>query len=94
MKRRIIAIAAATIFAAASTLPAVAADVIKFEAKNGTVTFEHKAHQERVQGDCTKCHQGAPGKMNLGKDKAHELCIGCHKAMAAGPSKCNECHKK
>jgi predicted CXXCH cytochrome family protein len=73
-------------FAAAPTGPTV------LKAKNGDVTFEHAKHAKL---DCTKCHADAKGgKIELGKDKAHALCLECHKAEAKGPAKCAECHKK
>lgn len=92
MRRRMIAIFAASLFSAGA-LPAAAADVVKFEAKNGTVTFNHKAHQQRVKGDCSKCHQGTPAKIEINKEVAHKLCTGCHREMN-GPTKCGDCHKK
>lgn len=72
---------------------ASAADVITLENKKGTITFNHKAHQERVDGDCTKCHEGTPGKFGIDKDFGHKTCKGCHKEMN-GPTKCNGCHQK
>jgi len=73
-------------FAAAPTAPTV------LKAKNGNVTFEHAKHAPL---DCTKCHADAKGgKMELGKDKAHGLCLECHKSGGKGPAKCAECHKK
>lgn len=72
---------------------AVASDVMTFENKKGTITFNHKAHQERVNGDCTKCHEGTPAKFGITKDFGHNTCKSCHKEMN-GPTKCNDCHKK
>lgn len=70
---------------------AFAADTI--EMKKG-VSFNHKAHQAAV-GDCKKCHEGAPGKIEgFGKDLAHgKGCKGCHADMKKGPTSCKECHK-
>lgn len=64
-----------------------------FENKKGTITFNHRAHQDRLKGDCAKCHQGEPGKFEVNKDFGHKTCKGCHKEMG-GPTKCNDCHKK
>ena len=81
----------------AADIPADKA-TIKLEAKQGTVTFQHKAHAERAkcaechhtmkEGEavkaCTDCHGKDPKapKMMLA---AHKLCQGCHeKAVAAG----------
>jgi predicted CXXCH cytochrome family protein len=89
--KKLIAVAALTLFAANLAL---AADVMTLPAKNGNITFNHKAHQERA-GDCKKCHEKAPGKIEgFGKDIAHKLCKGCHEEKKAGPTKCGECHKK
>jgi predicted CXXCH cytochrome family protein len=62
------------------------------KAKNGDVSFSHQKHKTI---DCGTCHQGEPGKIpDFGQQKAHALCIGCHKERNAGPTKCGECHKK
>ena len=72
---------------------AVAADTVVLKAKNGDVTFNHKAHG--AANDCKVCHgEGTPGKLTLGKDAAHALCKDCHSKKAAGPTKCGDCHKK
>ncbi len=78
-------------FMAAATL-AVAADVVTYENKQGKVTFNHKAHADKMK--CDACHQGAPAKIAVSKDTAHKaVCKECH-AAKGGPTKCNECHKK
>lgn len=90
MKKVVVAVALTLAFA----VSALAADMVVFPAKNGNVTFNHKAHQERLK-DCTLCHgEGAPAKIAIDKDKAHALCRGCHTEKKAGPTKCGECHKK
>ena len=90
MKKLMIS-AAITIFYASAAL---AADVITLPAKNGDVKFSHKKHQQLLK-DCKACHAKTPGKIDgFGKDAAHKLCIGCHKAKKAGPANCGECHKK
>ena len=53
---------------------AVAADVMTFENKKGSITFEHKAHQERLGDDCTKCHEGTPDKFGIDKNFGHKTC--------------------
>jgi hypothetical protein len=59
----------------------------------GRVTFNHQAHAGSF--DCASCHSiDPPGKIVMGKDKAHDLCRGCHQQMAAGPAQCSGCHKK
>ncbi|MFZ5774227.1 MAG: cytochrome c3 family protein [Thermodesulfobacteriota bacterium] len=93
MKKSIICSAAfALVFGFAAV--AFAADVVTYNAKQGTVTFNHKAHGAKL-GDCAKCHQGTPAKIEMSKDKAHkELCKDCHTKMQQGPTKCADCHKK
>lgn len=81
-------VAAAPAFAAAPAGPSV------LKAKAGDVTFNHKTHSSL---DCKKCHADAKGGKieGLNKDKAHGLCIECHKTAGKGPAKvCAECHKK
>jgi predicted CXXCH cytochrome family protein len=68
-------------------------ETITLEAKPGNITFPHKAHQANTK--CATCHGAKPGKIEgFGKDKAHALCVECHKTQAKGPTKCAECHKK
>ena len=69
------------------------AEVMTFENKKGTVTFQHKAHQDKLAGDCTKCHEGTPAKFEVNKDYGHKTCKACHKKMD-GPTKCGACHVK
>ena len=58
----------------------------------GKVTFPHQKHMKL---GCAKCHQGAPKKIAINMDVAHnQLCVKCHKAMGQGPTSCKDCHKK
>ncbi|ORJ61560.1 cytochrome c3 family protein [Geothermobacter hydrogeniphilus] len=78
-------------------------EVIKLPAKMGTVTFPHKAHQERIAdcktchhkgveaGACRSCHDGT--KAPKFKNAAHKRCKGCHKEKGVSTS-CKTCHKK
>jgi opacity protein-like surface antigen len=69
-----------------------AADMVTYENKKGTVTFDHKTHGEKME--CTACHEGDPAKIEIDKKAAHgDSCKGCHKEQG-GPTKCNDCHKK
>ncbi len=71
---------------------AYAADSVTYENKKGSVTFNHKAHSEKME--CTACHQGTPAKIAIDKDAAHgAACKDCHKEKNA-PTKCNDCHSK
>lgn len=68
-----------------------APESVTLEAKNGNITFNHQAHSQLT--DCQTCHgEGTPGAIELGRDRGHELCMGCHKEMGGGPVKCAECH--
>jgi len=88
--KKLLVVAMLVAFAATT---AVAADTVVLKAKNGDVTFNHKAHGEKV--GCKSCHgEAAPGKLELDKDKAHALCKDCHTTKGAGPTKCGDCHKK
>jgi cytochrome c553 len=72
---------------------AIAADTVVYEASQGKVTFNHKAHSDKLK-DCAKCHEGTPAKIEVTKDLAHkDLCKKCHAEMG-GPTKCGDCHKK
>ncbi len=78
--------------------PVLAADApaapVKMPAKNGDVTFNHKAHASQK---CDACHPAVPQKAEqLDQAKGHGLCLECHKKDASGkaPTKCPDCHKK
>ena len=90
MKKLVIALMLIT-FAAAV---AYAADTVTYDGgKKGAVTFNHKAHGEKMS--CDSCHEGTPAKIALdGKQQGHALCLDCHKEKKMGPTKCGECHKK
>ena len=71
---------------------AYAADTVTYESKKGNVTFNHKAHGEKL--GCDACHAGDPAKIAVDKKAAHgDTCKGCHK-KDGGPTKCNDCHQK
>ena len=96
--KKILAAVLAVAFIAIASSAVAAPPPASVELKGATqapVTFDHKKHQG--QG-CKKCHgEGAPGKIELNKDKAHALCIDCHKEKAKGPADakaCTACHKK
>lgn len=66
---------------------------VTFDASMGKVTFDHQGHSGRLA--CDSCHPTVPpAKIPLGKDKAHQLCKGCHQEKGAGPTQCDGCHKK
>lgn len=92
MTKYIVALFAAFAFATSAYAAAPAGPVV-LTAKNGNVTFMHAKH---VKLECTKCHATAVGGKIEGfnKDKAHALCLACHKENGKGPTKCQDCHKK
>jgi Cytochrome c7 and related cytochrome c len=62
-----------------------------FKAYNGDIDFNHSKHMGLYP--CTECHEGPPRQFGLNKEKAHKLCLGCHKKEGAGPLRhCGECH--
>jgi predicted small lipoprotein YifL len=66
---------------------------VTYQASQGQVTFDHQAHASNLA--CDSCHSTDPPiKVELGKDKAHQMCKGCHQEKGAGPTQCNGCHKK
>jgi len=84
----------ATLLVAFAATTALAADVVTYPAKNGTVTFNHKGHQTKME--CKVCHvdQAKPAKITIdSKDTGHALCKECH-TQGTGPTKCGDCHKK
>ena len=79
--------------AAATEAVAAAPETVVIEASYGNVTLSHQMHAEAF--GCVSCHgEGTPGALDLGKEKAHEVCKGCHLDKAAGPTKCTGCHVK
>jgi opacity protein-like surface antigen len=89
MKKLIVAI----MLVAFAATAAFAADVVTYENKKGTVTFNHKTHGEK--NECKVCHgDAAPAKIAIDKKAAHgAACKDCHKAHG-GPTGCNDCHVK
>jgi c(7)-type cytochrome triheme protein len=74
--------------------------------KMGKVTFDGKAHSEKIK-DCGKCHKGEgafpmkkPGAEGSAKitapHKAGEFCFKCHNGKEAFTTEgnCAKCHKK
>ena len=96
----LVSLASMTVVAAENNGPAE----IKLEAKMGTVTFQHAAHQARIAdcktchhngveaGACRSCHDAKP-EAPKAKDAFHKLCKDCHKAQN-GPTSCKDCHVK
>jgi hypothetical protein len=62
----------------------------------------HHMMAENPDMKCTSCHSDF-SKENKKKPESYDSafhaksphsCVGCHKAMKQGPSKCNDCHSK
>lgn len=67
---------------------------VEYDVEKGLVTFDHAAHVARRE-KCRTCHgDGTARKLELGKRRAHTLCVGCHAAGRAGPKACGECHEE
>lgn len=97
MKKILSAVFAVSFLAvAAAAMAAPPPEKVTLKAKSGDVTFDHKAHTKQP-GGCKNCHEGKPAKFELTKEKAHVLCMSCHKEKKKGPQdekKCADCHKK
>jgi cytochrome c553 len=83
------------VFLATAAVAAVP-ETVKLNAKQGTVTFNHKAHSAKPKDGCKACHGNDKGGKiaGLDKEKGHAMCHECHKKEGKGPQKCAECHKK
>jgi len=76
-----------------ATKQAISPETIVLEASYGNITFPHAQHSDSME--CGTCHgDSAPGPFDLDKNKAHDLCKGCHKLKGLGPTDCKGCHKK
>ena len=89
--------------------PAGSVTIKEIQKTKPAVTFDHKAHADRVKGNCKACHHKdeagkeqkcsachgakADGKKVELKEAFHKTCKDCHK-KENGPSKCDGCHKK
>jgi c(7)-type cytochrome triheme protein len=99
-----VAAKATSTFAAGQTAPSPP-ETILFPSEYGNVTYTHRKHYERVNGDCATCHAKtfpmALEPLNYGKARhrsAEEYgtsCATCHgiKATAfAAERNCQKCH--
>ena len=81
-------------------------DTIVFDNKYGKSTFTHKLHYERVNGDCTVCHNKifpqSRAPINYGKalhrvaEAERITCASCHRVGGtsfAADSHCVKCHE-
>ncbi len=81
-------------------------DTIVFDNKYGKVTFTHKMHYERVNGDCSTCHPAifpqSREPINYGKalhraaEASGTACAACHRVGGtsfAADSNCVKCHE-
>jgi c(7)-type cytochrome triheme protein len=85
--------------------PGVPPETIEFPSSYGSVTFTHKKHFDRVNGDCSTCHPKifpqAREALNYGKARhrvAEEYktsCATCHDISGtafAAERNCQKCH--
>jgi len=92
--KRLFAIAAALFIATiAQAVDAPKGPKVLVSAKQGNVTFKHESHAAQK---CEVCHgPGTPKAIGaMDKEKAHALCLECHKTGKKGPTKCTDCHVK
>lgn len=84
-------------------------EIIIFEkGRMPQVTFNHHMHQDKLDDECSACHDLFPMeagiiKKMIAEDKLkkqqvmNEKCVKCHKdrkkeGLAAGPTSCTACH--
>lgn len=84
-------------------------EIIVFEkGRMPQVTFFHHLHQEKLDNDCTSCHDLFPMQKGIIKEMIsrdqlksqqvmNEQCVECHRdrkkaGLATGPIKCTACH--
>lgn len=93
VKTEAAAAAKSTLAKVAPALPVPPLRPVVYPATNGHVTFDHKKHA--AKNPCGSCHQSTPiAKIAIDKEKAHQMCKGCHQQSGAGPTNCAGCHKK
>src|SRR5689334_9930459 len=80
--------------AALAALPPPPEKVV-FQNRKGDVTLDHRAHNARLV-PCSSCH--GPGVVEkirgpgFEMQRAHMMCVGCHRTVAKGPILCRDCH--
>lgn len=107
----LLAVAVAVVFSAGIVISADAPEKVTIDhvkKEKAPVTFQHKAHADRIK-NCQECHhKNEKGKeekcFNCHKAKKegnalelkeamHKKCKTCHQKEKKGPTKCAECHK-
>ena len=80
----------------------------KCQKRKPAVTFNHEMHSKKFKCNtchhkwngkgepqsCFKCHGCKKGEAPKAIKAFHKRCKGCHKEKHAGPTRCNQCHKK
>lgn len=105
----VVAVAFSAALVVAAEAPAGKVTLKEIQKTKAAVTFDHKAHADKVKGDCKACHHKdeagkeqkcsgchgakADGKKVDLKEAFHKTCKDCHK-KEKGPTKCDDCHKK
>ncbi|RJP25253.1 MAG: hypothetical protein C4529_01305 [Deltaproteobacteria bacterium] len=108
----LLAVVMLTVFSAGAIVAANApekATIKDVQKSKPAVTFNHKAHGEKIgkcaechhkdaagkEQKCFSCHKAEKGKDAVAlKDAMHTKCKGCHQKEKKGPTKCGDCHKK
>lgn len=74
-----------------------------FPDRDRSLSFSHREHLERTQGDCTGCHPGAHGVLAAGAVAtaaepampAHDQCFSCHQMEEFYEElECGNCHEE
>jgi DnaJ-class molecular chaperone len=85
-------VAAFLLATAPGALPSAPHRVV-FKNAKGDVTLDHEAHLAR-RTRCATCHgPGVVAKIEgFEMQRAHLVCVGCHRNNARGPILCKDCH--
>ena len=59
----------------------------------GEVTFDHNAHVEALDQDCSSCHKDGAAITIASMSDGHGLCGECHE-QTSDMKQCSSCHSK
>jgi DnaJ-class molecular chaperone len=88
-----LALTAALLVASAHAALPTPPQKVVFKNRKGDVTLDHTAHLSR-RARCAACHgPGVVAKIEgFEMQRAHLVCVGCHRESARGPILCKDCH--
>ena len=88
-----LALTAALLVASAHAALPTPPQKVVFKNRKGDVTLDHTAHLSR-RARCATCHgPGVVAKIEgFEMQRAHLVCVGCHRENARGPILCKDCH--